>query len=682
MVRIQQLSSGLFFVNKRDAVITIERHTTIFNSQDELLGVLSMPGEHPLEPNRAIIQNSHYILTPNGRRAFEVLVWLDDEPYKRATYVYTIENGAIKYTLFFDAGTIATFLKNTSLTAAFKYSDNLYSFESYAALKAFMTETTAGTAATYPLVFFPFKNDGAYKEVTGEAEAGYPDIHFPVSNIINRWEMNETGDGSFVVDDGLTPKSQTQIPFFYLVYVLKRIWEGLGYKVTGQWCNQESSQRIVIGSTIAIQTNIIADYWFYMPDISLADFFKEVRSSLGLFMDPDATSKTVFIESVTNLKRTAKTVDLRGAQLINFRETGTVPAGYIISRPVDDKDGAFDDSEKANLPKLTIGVTSLANPELQDITLKSVITKMIKEAAPSHPDIETPVSAQWRIPYIKQAVTAGAPLNQLASQDYADRNAFKLRLLFYHGMKPNEGGYTYPYGSADNIGMSNNIISDYTMALDGDPDSMLEIRNYFTFMYNSRPFEMTFLLNRRQLFGVGADCRILVKDFNGATVNCLLDQFSADLGDKPEMFAAITLYPNITPNNTRQIDGLSPVEPEEPPFDNGTVYARLAGENFQTHDHTVPPPEYLYFTQDVAIAFFADAAASIPKDVTRLNIRIRQRRVSREPDAAVTDTVYSFTVSGTSVTPLTNMLESTNQPGSSADWAYALLDSADYHIIF
>ncbi|QTE38487.1 hypothetical protein J3L18_05265 [Mucilaginibacter gossypii] len=682
MIRIQQLSSCLFFVNKRDAVLTIERHTTTFNNQDELLGVLSMPGEHPLEPNRAIIQNSHYILTPNGRRSFEVLVWFDDEPYKRATYVYTIENGVIKYTLFFDAGTIATFLKNTSLTSAFKFTGNLYAFESYAALQAFMTETTTGTAATYPLVFFPFKNDGAYKEVTGDAEAGYPDIHFPVSTIINRWEMNETGDGSFVVDDGLTPKSQTQIPFFYLVYVLKRVWEGLGYKVIGKWCNQETSQRITIGSTIAIQNNIIADYWFYMPDITLADLFKEVRSSLGVFMDPDATNKTVLIESITNLKRTAKTVDLRGAQLINYRETGTIPAGYVISRPIDDKDEAFDDSEKANLPKLTVGVTSLANPELQDIPLKSVITKMIKEAAPSHPDIETPVSAQWRIPYMKQPVTAGAPLNQLASQDYADRNAFKLRLLYYHGMKANEGGYLYPYGSADNIGLTGNIISDYTLGLDGSADSLLEVRNYFTFMYNSRPFEMTFLLSRRQLFNIGADCRILVKDFNGPVVNCFLDQFTADLSDKPENFAAITLYPLITPNNTRQIDGLSPVEPEEPPFDNGTVYARLGGTNFQTVDHTVPPPAYLYFTQDVGVAFFSDSAGTIPKDVTRLNIRIRQRRVSREPDGIVTDTIFPFEVSGTYVVPLTSVLESTNQPGSSADWAYALLDSADYHIIF
>jgi hypothetical protein len=678
MFKLQHKQSGRFF--EQVGVCTVEQHTTLFNNQDELLGSLSMAKEMPLtKTNKAIIENAHYILTANGKRQFDVIVWLGDMPYKDASFVYTVESNLAKYTLFFDLAQVANLLKVRKLSEASHSAEDQMDFANYDAFQAYMMETVDGTAATHPMVFAPYRNTGAYQVIPLTDYHLYPDLVLPAETLFNRWEMNEVGVGSFKVDHNF-PIGQTQTPFFYVVYLLKRVMNYLGYPVTGKWCTQESSQRITMGTNIAVPAPILPDFTYFMPDILISDWLKDLRSNFGLLIDFDFTRQVSIVESITNLKAAQTTVDLRNAKIAGtYRETTNARYSYLVTRAVDDKDTAFTDDEKAALPSLTIGITG-PNIEQKPIALKSVATKMVVEAAPSRGDIMTPIGANWRIPFLKQPIAPAVPLNQITLATYADRGNFKPRYLYYYGKKPNDAGYLYPYISADNLDVLGAVIDNYSLALNASAFSFHELRNYFQFIYDSRPFEMKFTLSRAQFFSVVSNARILVHDENMATVSGFLDVNTADLGLGKKYVAAITIYPHIIPNNTIQITNESPViPPPEPPFDNGVVYVGLTMINYQTNENEHSDPPFLSFSADVQVKFFMYPIFDNPTLVVDLPVRIRQRRTN-SVDGIPHDTILEFTANGDTVIPFTHMPTDSQQAPGVTDWTYELLDSADYII--
>ncbi len=272
----------------------------------------------PLEDNRANIQNAHMIATNAGLRTINVMMWLGYLPYKACKMSFTIEYPKIVYNLFIDTTLINTQISGLSLCqvyGALGIGTGTSGFLSPGqSLQDYMAASVTAAPGTVPCVFFPFKDDGAYKAAGGAPAAmsfmggwdanannpvlcnsgifglkppntvlgsvykvtttGDPDLGagkiacnagtymvydgtvwynttnpygvrlagitdslvFPLEPIINRWEMDANGNGSFKIDPDLGPYCQTQVPFFYLVYVIRQVFAHIGItSILGKW---------------------------------------------------------------------------------------------------------------------------------------------------------------------------------------------------------------------------------------------------------------------------------------------------------------------------------------------------------------------------------------------------------------------------------------------------------------
>ncbi|SEM66578.1 hypothetical protein SAMN05192574_101394 [Mucilaginibacter gossypiicola] len=668
LLRLQLISTGQFFVMAVDGALTIEINSTIFNNEDDFLGSLSYSGSLPLEDNRALIANAHFIATAAGLRELDVRMWLGNLPYKVTRFLFTIEDKTIAYNLLIDKGILAKDMSTRMMNQLYIPGSSgiigAYDAETFG---AFMLDTATAAPGVYPLVFFPIKNDGAYKEIDPSQYGDYPDIDFPVSKYMNEWRIT-SGVGSFFVNAGIDPKSQTFLPFFNLVYVLKQVLAFYGLSATGTMLNDPDIKRIFIYSQVSIDVYIVADYPTYMPAITVTEFLKTVRNRFGALIDQDTTRKICYVESLLYLQDSPETVDLRDKQVLDYREISGQATGYTITQPVDDKDDAFSDTDKNNLPKMVIG------DGLTEITLADVATKMINEDSPA-----TVSAAQWRIPYMKQPVHAVAPFTQIQAQEYADRNNFKLRFLYYHGMQHDAAGYTYPYGSTDNVDQAGTQLTKFTLSLTPSGTSYQSLQQKYTFLKNTKPFEMGFRLTKEEFLNLSVHKRYLIRDFNKATISCILSSFTADIADEQTVKAKLTLYPVVRPNNTVQIEPPPPDVPG-PGEDNGTVYVKLQQRNIASTDFPFPPPGYRTYHCDLYAVFFEDAAATIPKTVVGLPVRYNITTYYTGGSETTNGTVTT-TCNGTETELQHGAPISSNSGGPYTAWSYKLMPSAYYHIL-
>lgn len=677
MFRLQQKSSGKFFVMGESSVVPMDRQSSLFNKQDDYLTSKSYSFELPLnETNKAIIRNAHHINTSNAGRTDQVIAWDAYRPLQEARMVFTIKGKVITGELYFDGGPVISDLKNKKLTdIGIGDNDDQISFDNGAALLAFMNSSVEGDQKTKNVIFFPVKNDNAYNVIPEDQQATYPDIEFPVNNYMNAWQIDlGTGTGTFKMDTVSGSNRESQLPYFKIVYLLKRVIKYLGYKPGGTWFDDEDANRIVIHSNIALPgVFLVPDISFHMPAITLGAFIKEMRTRIGLNINFNDNTGICEVNSIKYVRTNGKIVDLRGQQLADtYEETGAAPDAYIISQSIDSKDKAFEGVDESTLQQLIIGDVSGAI-NVQEIPLLSAVTKMYSGIGPQ--------GSYWRVPEIQQPIYPRTPLDQISALAYSDRSDFKIRLLYYHGMVANGAGYMYPYASVDNLDKDGARLTLYSLSLDITGltySSMLELHAYIR---NSKPFFMGFTMTVQQYFEIEASNRLLVKDpFDFSTVVCLFDVMSADLDNRNLVNVKITLYPDILPDNVSApvVDPEAPVIlPPDPPVDNGVVYAKLIIRNYNTIESSYPPPFYNRTTGDVVLQFFENAAGTVPKNVTGLNVGVKTTYGSGGSSSTYVNNYHCTTTAfETVVQP--NAAMHTNAGGTSTSWSYEIEPGATY----
>jgi hypothetical protein len=665
ILRLQLLPTNYFFDLGKDGALTIDINSTIFNPQQDFIGSISYTGTMPLnEANRKALKNAHYFSTDAALRTLNVMMWLNYLPYKQVRMYFTVQNEIINYNLYIDSSIIANQLKTLQLNdLTVDGVTSQIAFASFDLFKAYMMATATAAPGVYPMVFFPYRNDAAYKpdayltylnyngavaygsgskfryglnhiyQVITNTSAGQTpdtnpekftditlsaDVMQPVSKIINRFQLAADGTGSFKVDVAGNPVSQTQTPFFFLTYALQRIALFLGYTLEGNWLKEDDARRLTIFSNIAVgYTNVIADFALFMPAIAVSDFLKECRALFGLLIDFDQTRKIMIVESLSNLQTKAVKVDLRNQQTMGHREISASSQAYTITQQADTKDAAWTGQL---LPVLQIGNVFTAS-QLNAVTLKSVATLMINELMPTDPLIVSPVT-NYRTPNIKMPVFPSTPMDQVGTVAYPDRLDFKLRILYYHGMVAGDSGYLYPYGSSDNVDVTGRVLTRFTLDLIASGTAYSAISKFYTFQRNSKPFEMVFELSESLFARIKANTLIIVTDpVLLAATPCILSQLSADFVTGKEMITStLTLYPIVQPNNAQPVTTNPPEVPPAPPFDNGLVYARFV-ENNEQINHTTHPTSATIVLRDLVVFFFSDAAGTIPKVVVNLPIR-------------------------------------------------------------
>ncbi|WP_374949637.1 hypothetical protein [Mucilaginibacter sp.] len=677
-LRVQNLDNGAFVVLAKNGVITVDLNSTLFNNPDEILGSFSYESNCPLEPNRWWMENAHLINTSIDLRTFNALILFGTRPWKRTKFNYRISNKTINYHNYIDSTIISNQLKELLLNQLVDPAhDGQINFAGYPEFQAYMMSTISAAPGIMPMVFAPFKNDGAFKTIPTDSYEDYPDIALPLDGYINSWQSNQ-GVGSFKVDTAGQPNRYIQSPFFYLVYLIKRIAQFFKLEVAGECLKDEAFRRIVFATNIATLPGYIPDFTYFMPDILLKDFIKEVREECGVLIDFDLTKMVLTVETIEKLELTTDIFDLRPYQLEEFEELPTSLKAYRITMGTDDKDLAFSDDEKQQLPVVTVGNLSSA-VETVDVPLSFATTKMINEATPAGMSPTT-----WRVPYIKQSIVGSAPFDQISDRAYVDRNKFKGRFLYWHGMVPDASGYLYPYVSADNLDYNYESIAETTLALTNTGNAFLAVKRKAEFLANSKPREISFECPPNDFLKITPRTRFIIRDKNNAAVSCLMDTASADLVcDEEIIFGKITLYPIIKPDNKLQIVPVIPPPPPEPPVNNGIVFAVLELRNITSHAFSVPPPPYLRHDQDIYVRFYNDAGKTVAKDVTDLELRIRVTKVTNgDLDSAIVQEFNSTQTSAGHEVKLYNQVPAdTNQGGPFIHWTYELLTTAHYTVV-
>ena len=744
LYRIQNLANGLFFAMAKDGTLTADFNSTLFNASNDLLGSYSYPVEFPLEPNRAIIQNAQYINTISTLRTLDVMLWLGPVAYKKAKLYFTVDQNRISAELYFDLALMVNQLKTLRLCDLVDPNINdQYNASSLTAFRAYMMTVAAAAPGTYPYVFFPYKNDGAYidaayklvplwrssvgygvgNQVTYNgrlyscivaAAAGqdpvnwlntqivntpqkweditvYPDNYLPASKIINRWEIADDGSTGFVVDTSF-PVQQTQAPAFYLTYVLYRVAAYFGYTLAGEWLKTDDAKRLVLFTNIPCPyTGQIPDYWAMMPAVLVTDFLKEVRTQFGVMVDFDPTTMVCTIESLLYMESSPDTLDLQHLQTISYRETAMQSQAFTVQQPPEGNDTAFTESDRQNPLTLQIGQPLTAR-QLTQVQLTSAPTKMITEQSAT-PVFETPVLnpgmviTNWRIPWIKMPMAGSSPMDQISSLQYADRLGFKLRFLYYHGMQPDDGGYKYPYASSDNLDIHGNQLRPFTLSLSPGAADYQSISYYYNYITNSKPAEFVFEMARATFMALRKNKRFIVRDLNNASVSALLDQASADFtNNKEQVVTKLTLYPRIMPDNLTEQLPPAPVYTAPPPYDNGVVYVRFNERN--PHNYTSPiPPHYLTHQIDLYAEFFADSAGTIPKNVINLLVRYQTQNylngalLSSPITNVVCSSVLNTTTGNYEYELQADAGVDSTQGANYYEWVYALMASTGYTII-
>jgi hypothetical protein len=676
MLRIQLLPSGEFLDLGTDTTATVELFGTIMNKDSELLGSYAYEFSLPLtERNKRLLNNAHLITSSQSLRSTKARLWLSVTPWKVVKLLFCIKSAAISAELRIDNGIVNKRLKEYKLyNITDGQPDTAMSFQDLDAYRAYMKAAAMAAPGIYPLTFFPIRNEHFLPEVDAEQQGNYPDTIFPQSKYINEWDaVNQ----QFVVDT--TPagaRSHLESPLYYLAYVIKASVKYLGYQLIGNWINNPDIQRLVLDIPIGINLNL-PDIGFHMPDIALDVFFKAIRNKFSLLIAFNESDKTCLIESWQNVFAQYEPLDLRPYQIKGIDDYVPDFSGYTITEKSEDKDALTEDNQGS--PAIVIGDGS------QSVELEISTTHMIVENAPGYGTGQI----QWRLPHVDQHYYTSDKYIFLDDVNFKDARKFELRLLYYHGMVKNQNGDLYPYGSADNLDYLNRPLTGFSLSLNENASTVTLAKDFYTFCLNSKKLDVRYLLPELVFMQISNNRPVLIRDINNATVRCLLDQLSADLSSRNnKVQGKAVLYTLPAESNTT---GVIPAQiTDEPPVDNGPVYVKMRKDMPQIINTNLGDTRVRGTATIIYAQFFADAAGTIPKEVTNILVLFQSERHDNLADEFHTNP-NSRLCSGTEA-PLTGQVYTTYQEShrvsgvtfeTTVSWddVYSIIKTGDYNVI-
>jgi hypothetical protein len=688
MLRIQLLPSGDFLDLFDDSVATVDLFSTIMNKDSELLGSYSYPFTLPMsDRNKRLFQSGHLITSSSRLRTWQARIWLGVSPWKTVQLEYCVKGGKFETNLFIDNGIINQQLKeSTLLNIGVLFAESSWvTLDNRDAYLAYMKSTAAAAPGTYPMVFAPIRNEHFVPDVDSESWSDYPDVYFPQSKYINEWDATNQ---QFVVDVVGTGKRHLEAPLFYLTVIVKRVLKILGYTPIGNWLNDPDIQRLVMYTIKGInpgsynKTNIF-DLVSYMPNIALNEFFKSLRNKFSLVITFNESDKTCLIDTWKAVFTLNEPLDLRSYQEYGADDYTPETTGYTITERNEDKDELYK-TENSSDPT-TSQTTLVIGDGTTGVELAISSTHMITENAPNYGDGQV----QWRVPHVDQLFDTDIKFLPLAKDtDFAENDKFELRLLYYHGMVKNQNGDLYPYASADNLNYLKQPISGFSLSLSADATTEELAKDFFTFCLNSRKLDVVYTLPAYTFMMISNNRPVLVRDKNNATVKCIIDKLAADLGHKSKVTAKATLYSLPLENNITG-SAFVPVE-DQPPVDNGPVFVKMR-KDMPTIVNTNLGDTRIRGTQTIIYAqFFADAAGTIPKDVTNLLVVFQFERHDNLTDEFHTNPgsrLCSGTEAALTGQIFTTYMESHRVSGvtfeTTISWddVYSIIKTGDYNLV-
>lgn len=535
MNSITNIATGQLLDLPANQPLTIEQAAG-WLSDDELPGAFSYPISAPLTPaNERFLQYGYRPDAAKPSMDIPVIVQLQGVLYRRCTFSYRLQDGEIDGYLKIDAGEVYDQLKQLSLLQALSTPINLGN-PIGVTLEQRMNTVAALPPGASPFTFFPIRN-----ELMLETELDAAIVPYTRQAYVNVW--TPTG---FRIDSGTAAATRgfLVVPQFYLSWVLTTLFSSVGYRITGDWIGNPEVQRLVIFNQTAMRTttsligggfgSLLHGYTLtpgmHLPDMSVSDFLKAIRTRLGLTYSFNANDKTVSIRRFSDVVAHARPQNLTPYQLAKYGIDAPDGKGFTVLDYIDETDELFKDKITGAVIKpaaLVIGAGG--NP----IQLKCGTTQLIYEPSPLGGS-----TARWFVPTVRQPGNVIDPyyaksdraLQLNPGETVAVRKYnVGLKLLSYRGMTQDSGGHSYPLGTPDVRDGMQNVIGTEGCALTGAGGLWTTcLRSYYYFRDNTRKVTANAQLPAAQVSSLKLDETIQFSLDGQARVSFLPTKLSAE----------------------------------------------------------------------------------------------------------------------------------------------------------
>lgn len=582
--------------------LTIEIVSTILNTDDVLRGSYSFPFSFPLNAN-----NRNFIggYTIDQISAYEipVTIYVNGVILEKGILGYKIGSKVADGFVKLHMGEVANKIRDTNLRDMFSESIALaYSLDD---LVETMKDLDTAPPASVPFVFPIFVNTLMIEDDKAE----------PSRSGVNGFNLYVSGAEYGHKFDALGGAEQNLVPMFYLTWIIKDISLKLGFRAQGSWLTDDEIERLIIFNTQTmpgydfskISYDVIPG--LHLPDITIAEFFKRLKSffGLGIFFDPK--NRTVTYESYKHIRQKAEYQDLSHTQLADTVEWYyPEQTGFIIQSGEDARDQLFTERYYVRTQRVADGETS--------ISLGISSTYMSVAGIDGIPTLREAL-----MPIVKQSGNLGDPVFS-ENKNYSiyeagtkPKNSFDFRLLSYRGLQPDEVGELYPFASSVTYNYKYENVGTLSL-LAGEADDVFKHYQepYYEMLAKSKRGSVDLLLSTEDIHHFNPAVPVGLRAYNSVFSKYLVEKLSYQLPLKNGKSLTQVSFVQFTPAYFKSN------KPEDLLYKPCWVF--LENENI-INTPNPDEPSNIHRTEDIVLYVYEDAERQIPLEVDELSVNYK-----------------------------------------------------------
>ncbi len=559
MLKISRIGTNYTLDLPEGQTITLELVSMLLGSSEVLQGSYSYPFKFPLnEANRQFIDNGHL---PEANVPAELPVLVSEGTFAfQALMGYQTEGKYADAYLLVDLGEIADIIKNQPIREFVSETFLVSTLEDGYGEGPSMRDLAEAEPSFYPIVFAPFLAENFVDE-SFEPTPSYkrPVLINPCLPGISRTIFLNTIEGA---EGGII-----HVPLVYLVWLLKYISVKLGFRPLGPALIDDNLKRLVLFNTQAIPGHTGGTYTVHierhLPFETISGLFSALRDYLGLGVFFNATDKTAYFATYTQLRRVESSIDLSDAYIPGSDKVNRGDwKGYRVFNDIDEGDeklkGMLDfirsfkigerPGEEINLSISTLAMErKFVDESLQNIPPSGGWT----DAHPKWFLPSTSHSGTLSNSYFSkhegvgnyeaagnygQYVPGLAPdMRHLDEQSISETvsNRWGMRLIMYYGLQEDTQGRLYPQVSSVSYGARYQTIGSLSL-IPGQPDDIF--RKYQRYWYEvlafSKKIEVPLKLSISQAGKLRPEIPIQIRLSHLVSSKYLLERTNIELPSK------------------------------------------------------------------------------------------------------------------------------------------------------
>ncbi|SEI39294.1 hypothetical protein SAMN05216327_101182 [Dyadobacter sp. SG02] len=491
-------SEGKVLELPEDQTITIEINSTIFDADEALRGSYSYPFTFGLSPNNCLfIGNSHL---PESPISTDLKVSVRSEPFHfNALLTFTTSGNKADAALLIDLGELADQIRNVPVREF--VTERIFIGTDETANVATMRKMAVAPPNRYPCVFPPFHNSEMV-----EAEFK-PNANYKAPTIVN---VCYPGTPEPVYSNTLLGTGDRLLtPFIYVGWLITYICTKLGFAASGTFFSDPVLSRLVIYNTqtvpgLSVDTGgYTVEIGRHLGDYSISEFFKALRTYVGLSIDFNLTSRKAIFNTYKSMASSNAYTDI--SEMIVPETYGidkSAGKGYNIKVFSDGSDKYVRyhpfpfDSKEIQPKELKSSFSFTVGTKQTDMGLSIGTVRMDSFKSTNDTSAAGP---EWLIPAAQQPGNLADPYFEKSANysPYVDandpdaippaKNEWALRLLVYWGLKEDTAGNFYPYASSVSYDAKYRIFGELSLQ-PGEPDDIWNRyqKFYFEFLASSK----------------------------------------------------------------------------------------------------------------------------------------------------------------------------------------------------